>query len=523
MARLWLRELRSEVSRPLDGTENPRSPFWSPESDEIGFFSGGAMMRVAVTGGRPTTITRLPPGSRTTPTATWGADGTIVFQFSTGQGLSQVSIQTGGVRPATTFSPEDQTHFSPHFLGDGRRFIYHTVWGHRIGSVDGAEPRVFDFADGLGQGDATVGYVRGYLVSRRSGALVATPIDGRTLEASGASFRILDEIPASGRGDVPFSVSTNGVLAYWTRGIREPTVFRWIDRDGSISEPLTVPESHSGSDLASGDDRIVFSRFDTEDNLDVWIRDLNRGGEERITLDGNSAFPVWSPDGESIAYQSARAGPPDLFRYRLDGSGEERLTDDTAFQMMESWAPSGEALVFGQFNASSSADLWRLRLGDPGGPESEPLSAVNTEPGNEIKGQVSPDGRFIAYQSDASGRPEILVAGFPSGQPRRTVSVGGGRWPKWRADGQELFYASIERELMSVRIRATNASGFDVDPPERLFPFPAGVVSATGAVDDDRPFVPASDGERFLLLFRSDDPHADPIHIIVNWPALIEE
>lgn len=515
---LWLRALSSAAARPIPGTEGGHSPFWSPTSDAVGFFTATALMRVSVAGGGPATITRL--ARRTLyniDAATWGTGDVIVFQTRTGSPLSQVSVQSGSVRPATTYEPQDAIHLWPEFLPDGQRFFYISTQGLHMASIDGDDQVVLPASSDLwpdftGSGNV-MRYTPGYLLFRLDRGLSAIPFDGGTLDLSREPFRLLDRIPRSGAGAVPYSVSQNGVLVYWTRPDQEPAEFRWIDRDGSMSQPLTVPAVYTGFDLAPDGDRLAFSRNGDDGRRDVWVLRFANGSEERITLDGDSMTPLWSLDGRTLGFSSARANPPDLYRYVFASGIRESLYESTAATYPNAWEPGGGTMVFTREDGAG-ADIWRLDLDSL---EAEPLP-LDIGSNREGNGDVSTDGRWIAYETDASGEFEVVVAGYPSGQPRRTVSIGGGRWPQWQVEGEGLYYMSPENDLMEVRL-TLDGSTFEATAPETLFSVPR-VIAENPA---DGPFVAAPDGRRFLFLIRpEEDVDPEPIHVIANWTALID-
>ena len=228
--------------------------------------------------------------------ATWGGDDTIVFQTHANRGLSRVSIQDGSVSPATRLgASERDNHFWPRFLEDGRRFLSPGRGGLAVGSLESEEPsRLVDGWQGFG----TLGYTLGHVLYQQDGGLFARPFDERRLEFSGDPVRLLEEIPVSGPGQVPFSVSSNGVLVYWTHQGGEPREFRWIARDGTVSDPLTAPAEYSGWDLAADADRIVFSRFDDGGRRNIWLYDLARGDEQPITF-GSPDIKVGRSPGRS--------------------------------------------------------------------------------------------------------------------------------------------------------------------------------------------------------------------------------
>ncbi len=275
------------------------------------------------------------------------------------------------------------------------------------------------------------------------------------------------------------------------------------DRAGGIQRP--------GS--RSGRGRIAFSRFDVGGRRNIWVYDLARGDERPITFDGDSSAPLWSPDSESVVFTSARGRGPNLFREVLTKGTEERLTESARVQIPQSWDASGDGIVYLQVDPESGRDLWRLSVED-GHAESLALNTAF----DDYAGQVSPNGRWIAYASNQSGRQEVIVAGFPTGPPRPTISVTGGSHPEWRADGEELYYISQDDELMAVDVAVTE-TGFEAGTPRRLFSVRGRIdTSSRGEIDI---YAPASDGQRFLFLLRTENLVVPPLRVIVNWPSLM--
>jgi dipeptidyl aminopeptidase/acylaminoacyl peptidase len=295
-------------------------------------------------------------------------------------------------------------------------------------------------------------------------------------------------------------------------------VARWLNSDGRIATacyraPSFAPEWYGGQfaswDLGPDGEQVAVRRLDEGAGGTLWIRNLVRGDERVVTQDGDSMNPIWSPAGDSLVFASARGRPPDLFRTVLRDGTEELLTGGPAAMFPQSWDPTRDWIVYAFGDPQSGGDLWRLSLED-GGIEPLPLNTGF----DEGDGQVSPDGRWIAYVSNASGERRVVLAGFPSGQPRCPVSVGGGSVPRWRADGRELYYVSAGRQLMAVEVAPGDGACL-LGSPEPLFPL----------LDErnDDVYAPASDGQRFLFLTRAEDADVLPLRVILNWPALAEE
>ena len=276
-----------------------------------------------------------------------------------------------------------------------------------------------------------------------------------------------------------------------------------VRRDGAATDVITVPAFYNGFKLAPDNGRLVFSRFDTKGARDIWLRDLLRGGESKLTFDGDSMDPVWAPDGSRIAFASARGNPPNLFIRAVNGGEDERGTNSPSQHYPTSWSSDGSFIVYEVVASGTKSDLWLLRLQNT----TQEALALNT-PFNESAGKISPNGMWLAYVSDQSGRNEVWIASFPSGRILRQVSVDGGEAPEWRGDGRELFYVSAQRDLMAVSINPRN-SDVDLNVPTRLFPIGSTAYSAS------------LDGRQFLVAVNAPQSPPPPIHIVINWTALL--
>jgi Tol biopolymer transport system component/tRNA A-37 threonylcarbamoyl transferase component Bud32 len=501
---LWLRPLDSEIAQPLAGTEGADAPFWSPDGQWIGFYADGKLKKVRASGGSPATVADVPRSLL----ATWNGNDVIVLNSVVGEGLLRVSAQSGTLAPVTTLRSGEIWHLWPQFLKDGRRFVYAGSTGAGepiyVASLDGGEPRLLMDRDFNQR--STIGYAPGYILFARDAALFARPFDEERLEFSGEPVRVVDGIPISAQGRAPFAVSPSGVLAYSTLLVGERAVLKWFRRDGAPADAVASPARYSGLALSPDGRRLVFSRFDAIGGRDVWLRDLQQGVETKLTADGDSMRPIFSKDGASVVFSSARANPPNLYTRVLDGGGgDEQRSRSQLENYATSWSSDKAAIVYESMDPRTKSDLWSVRLEKN---EHAPLP-LNT-PFNESAGALSPDGRWLAYVHDGSGRAEVWVANFPSASIRRQVSGEGGEAPEWRGDGKELelFYVSPQRDLMSVALR-TDESGFATHTPKRLFHLGSAEYRAS------------ADGSRFLAAVPAAEPEITPIHIILNWPALL--
>ena len=508
-SRLWLRPLNQTEARPLAGTEGAAVPFWSPDSRSIGFFAAGNLLRLDVAGGAPQVLATL---TGLTSSGSWSADGTILFSRQAADRLWRVAATGGEPVAVTSLDPPRQvSHRAPHFLPDGRQFLFYAqgppeTMGIYLGSLDGGTPTRLMASDSAGAflpPDQVVFLRQGTLVARRldlaRGALTGDPV---TL----ADRVGVDEFARGG-----FAVSGAGPVAYRAAGgaSRQLT---WFDRTGKAVGVAGEPDAN---DLRypelSPDGRRVAMRRTVQGNADIWLLDLLRGGMTRLTFDtALDLNPVWSPDGSRIAFSSNRTGVLDLYLKPSNGSGAEaRLVESPNTKQSQDWSADGRWLVYYEVNLTTGRDLWAL---DMTSPDHTPRVVANT-PAEEVLAQFSPDGRWVAYQTNESGRFEVVVQPSPDAGGKWQVSTAGGVAPRWRADGKELYFLAPDATLMAVPVTAAGTS-FEAGTPVALFP--TRIVDG-GTVTQNRPqYAVARDG-RFLINQPVADATAAPITLILNW------
>jgi Tol biopolymer transport system component len=515
---LWIRDLESSRTRALDGTEGARAPFWSPDSRSVGFEADGKLRKVDLAGGPPETIVN-PGGSRFG--AAWSVNGTIVFHGALGGPLFRVT-RVGSTAVAVTHLDESRgelSHNWPHFLPDGRHFLFLSVnakppatqlWLAALDS-DWRVPLLDDVSN-------TVYVPPGYLLFTRQGALFAQPFDASKRVLVGDAMPLAEQVVRSAFG-VPngmstFSVSENGRLAY--RAARDEPL-SWLDRSCRVVAELGPPGQYSNPEISPDATRVAVAKLDPATGTsDVWVFDLQRGVGTPFTTDqGSESEPVWSPDGKELAYFSNRGGHFQLLAKASDSTtGERQLLD--GLMGVHDWSSDGRFIAYHgiALNTAGRPSLLAMR-GD-----AVPWTTLPQAPAaTQVAGAVSfsPDGRWIAYQGRESGRWEIYVTAYPSGAGKWPVSTAGGVEPRWRGDGRELFYIARDGSLMAVRI--SGQSPLQSSAPERLCQSPVtgerGPGAATGASYDVSP-----DGQRFLIAAASSSKaRSGPITILVNWPA----
>jgi eukaryotic-like serine/threonine-protein kinase len=508
--RLWLRALDTERQRVLAGTEDVNTPFWSPDSQWVGFFAGNSLKKIRVSSGVAQTVATHVSSYGG---ASWSVGDVILFPAATG-GLSRVSSQGG----TTSLVTKGEGHFWPQFLPDGEHFIYSTSAPARVmvGGL-GSEPHrtLMSFP----VRSSALAYAAGHVFYVQDRALFARPFDPNRLAFSGDAVRIQDGVSVVGNGRAPYSVSAAGVLAYWPDVIGEQAVLQWFDRDGRTSTGISTPAPYLGFALSPDGHQLLFSRMDANGGADLWLRDLSRNSEAQLTFDAASFTPQWSPDGSRLLFSGPGPGPPPkMFVRSVAGTGAVSRAGSAVLMpdFASSWSGDGGSIVSVRIDPVNRNDLWMHRLSD----DTDTRLAINT-PFNESHGKVSPDGRWLAYMSDESGQEEVWLASFPSGDGRRRVSVAGGTAPQWGEGGRELFYLTLDRKLMAVPIVPGAPNGGDIGTPTALFQVPNLIREGRLLMPTSNNYVAAPDGRRFLAAVSARDANVPPITIVVNWPAML--
>jgi eukaryotic-like serine/threonine-protein kinase len=500
--RLWLRALEAVTAQPLPGTENAEYPFWSPDSRSIGFFAGGKLKRIDITGGPPQEVTDAPTGRG----GAWNADGSILFAAANAGPLWRVAASGGEATAVTRIEPGHISHRFPWFFPDGRHFLFFVqgaTQGIYFGSLDRQESRRLVTNDTAGAWAPP-----NRLLFIRQGTLVATPFDVETGEITGTPTTVANSVSFDILFNLGgFSVSSEGRVAYRIGGA-ERNQLTWFERDG---KPVGTVGGLDGRNVQdpelSSDGRRVAVTSVMPDNQDVWLIDLVRGARTRFTFDaGFDGAPLWSPDGTRIAFRSNRKGAYDLYLKPSSGAGGEELLRESAGNKTPlSWSSNGGFLLFYQVDPKTSFDLWIQPLTGDGTP-SPWLSTPFTEAG----AQFSPDGRWVAYQSNESGQFEIYVQPFPAASAKWQISTQGGTMPRWRADGRELFFIATDAKLMAAAVTASGTT-FETAPPVALFQ--TRITGGSQIVKHQY----AVAGDRFLINEPAETSTTAPITLILNW------
>lgn len=503
--KIWLRRIDSAEARPLDGTDGATSMFWSPDARSLAFFAAGKLKRLeAAAGGAPVTICDVREGIG--QMGTWGADGRILFASVQGEALLEVSASGGPVtevrKPTGGGGPQRLTW--PLFLPDGRSYLFQASYPDDSGVVMFAPPageprRVLEVKSNVHYVDP------GYLLFASDNSLVARRFDPATGTVSGEPIVVSDKVTyfrSTGLAD--FSAARTGVVAFQPHG--DEARIALFDRSGRQTALVRPTGNYGTLSLSPDGRRVLFGKMDPRmSTLDVWMLELERGVETRVTNDPRTdAFPLWGP-ANTVIYSVAKGSAPRLFRRDFaTGTDQELSPAGLGLQSPTSVSADGRFILYEQRTPRGNFDLMVRRLAD------NTTIPFRESAADESDGRFSPDGRFVAYVSDESGRPEVMVAPFPAG-PGITVSAGGGHVPRWTPDGKELFFAASDGELMAVPIRATPA--IEVGQPARLF----STRMTDGRWGD---YVVTPEG-RFMVIVRTQIGSEQPMSVLVNWPQMV--
>jgi eukaryotic-like serine/threonine-protein kinase len=501
---LWLRSLDAVATRPLAGTDNAFYPFWSPDSRSIAFFASGRLNRLDLETGlvRPLAIAPNPLGG------SWNRDDTILFTPNFTGPIFRVAATGGDPEAVTHMEPGQASHMLPQALPDGRRFLYlgtgnasRRVYVGDLGG--GAAVRLLD-------ADAPAVYGSGQLLFIQQGTLFSQPFDPTSATLSGRPIAIAEQVPVDATsGLAPLSASASGAVVYRSGAAGSARQFIWFDRSGR--ELLNVGQSDRTvpqMSLSPEDRRLAFSRS-LDGNTDIWTLDLVRGVPSRLTFDpGSELQAVWSPNGSRIAFNSNRSGVFDLYLKSATDTPDELLLATPQNKAPNDWSLDGQFLLYRSPSLTTGFDIWALPMDG----DRKPFPVVQT-PYEERDGQFSPDGNWIAYQSNASGNVEIYIQPFRGGN-REPVSTHGGAQVRWRRDGKELFYIALDGRLMAVPIEVdTAAKKIRPGVPTPLF-----ATSVGGAIQGSltHQYAVAADGQRFLMSTIS-EVRTPAITVILNW------
>jgi Tol biopolymer transport system component len=513
---LWLYSLDAPEPVRVPGTEGARFPFRSPDSRHLGFFSGGKLKRIEASGGTPEILCDAPGGWG----GTWSSAGVILFApAQLGVGLHQVSGRGGVPTPVTSLDAArlEERHNFPRFLPDGRHFVFFARsaqpenTGIKLGSLDQPQTSF------LLRADTNAEYsTAGYLIFMRGEKILAQPFDAEARSLRG------DPVTLAERGNriissdySPMSVGADKWLIYQSAG-NPHTQLVWVDRSGKQFSTVGTPGYFRWLTLSPNGTQVVLERFEPQKvGHDIWSFDLLRETFDRLTSDSNTnIYPHWSPDGKHIAFNSNREGFVAIWQKGVNGSDdkEELVFKEAARPIfLHDWSGDGKYIIYMKAGEKTGYDLWLLPLS--GDRQPKPYLATQFE---ERWGKVSPDGRWLVYQSNESGRPEIYAQSFPELGRKVIVSKGGGTLPRWRRDGRELYYVAPDDKLMAVPVEP--GANISVGTPVALFD-----VGSYGRRNNRYVYDVSADGQRVLLLRPLEDATTRPLTVVQNWTELLKK
>ncbi|MDQ6799277.1 MAG: protein kinase [Acidobacteriota bacterium] len=506
---LWVRNIDSVAAQALAGTVGASYPFWSADGENLGFFADGKLKRVSATGGAVTALCDAPSGRG----GAWNREGTILFSPSQYDALYRVPASGGQPAPVTLLD-KALSHRWPAFFPDGRHFLYLQFSSAMarggsqeiyLASLD--QPR----GTVLMRANSQAIYVDpGYLLYIRDSNLMATPFDAQRLGVSGEPFPVADHAQMyKNTANGVFSASNSGVLAYQEGGSPPISHLTWYDRHGKALGTVGPPDDYEDPRLSPDGRHVAVTRRDPDTGIsNIWLYDTVSNAPTRFSYFPTfDHIPSWSTDGKRIVFDSNRNGVADIY-VKAFGGEEELLYRSPAVNQPTDWSPDGSQIVFQTFNPTTKWDLWTLSLPD------RRVAPLLREPANEKEGQISPDGKWIAYTSDEAGRPDVYVTRFPSMTGRWQISStgGGGSQPRWRRDGKEIFFLSADRKMMSAEVRADGAD-FSSSVPQALF-------QTRARYTGERCYDVSADGQRFAINTMVLDQTGSPIVVVLNWAAL---
>jgi DNA-binding winged helix-turn-helix (wHTH) protein/Tol biopolymer transport system component len=504
---LWIRALASDQVRPLAGTDGAIRPFWSPDDQSLGFFSGGRLKRIDLVTGSIQSIAAV--AASTDPGGAWSGRGVVMFN-GLRTGLFSIPATGGDVAVVTSLDPAAQevAHRFPQFLPDGRHFLFFidSVQPERRGTYVGS----LDAKERVRLVEQPAHYAPpGFLLYVRDRALLAQPFDAGRLQLTAAPSTLAANVSAPDRSNGALvSASPEMVVFSASRSVEHLV---WFNRAGQRLSAIDAPFGLRNPTFSRDEKRMLVAGFDDPERRGIWMVELERGSITRLTADGMRPFE--SPDGANVAFVSDRlAGVTDIYLRPTSARNDEA---DLVFRSTENksvcdWSPDGRSLLYVNTSPRTKADLWLLPIIGP----RQPVPLLQTS-FNELQGQISPDGRWIAYTSDESGSWQVYVQSFPALGAKRAISVGGGWDPHWRRDGKELFYVGADRSMMAVPIR--HGTPLEAGAATALFRAP---ISGVNVYRTD--YAVSGDGQRFLIDAIDGADKDDSISVIVNWLTAIK-
>jgi eukaryotic-like serine/threonine-protein kinase len=453
---IWIRPLSSLLPQPLAGTDDASLPFWSPDSRQIAFFADGKLRRISADGGSVTTLADAPSGRG----GAWGSSGVIIFAPDYNEVLYRVSAGGGLATRLTSFAnvPGD-SHRWPSFLPDGKHFLF-LARGRGYGDAQGSKQKDNDpgiYVGSLDSADSkfllhasrrAIFAYPNYLLYMQGANLMVRRFDTKRWLVSGEPTIVAESLQQDDIFGAPVSAADNGTLLYATATNSSGAALSWYSRMGKLADTVGVAPFNNIR-LSPDSSRLAASMLDEESGtLQIWMYDLRRKTSSRFTFDPvDHDDPVWSPDGQSVAFESVLGSSRQILRKRTDGSqAEESLWKDRGIVYLSSWSHDGKYIAYDKVEKGQQ-DIWILPLSG----DRKPFPYITSD-AIEHFADFSPDGKWVAYASNASGKEQVYLATFPEPHARFQVSVSGGSFPQWREDGKELFYFDPENNITAVPI-----------------------------------------------------------------------
>ncbi|MBK5291794.1 MAG: serine/threonine-protein kinase [Acidobacteriia bacterium] len=511
---LWIRRLDETDARQVPGTDGAIMPFWSPDSQWLGFVAGNELRKVDLRGGPAQRLADASPDPRG---ASWGRQDVIAFAPNNRSGIHTISTFEGDAKPVIIIPAKPGVPvFWPRFLPNGRDFLFFSrhanpaAGGTMVSGITGMAPRRIrasdweaDFAE------------PGFLLFIEGGSLMAQTFDAGKLEVKGEPFVVARHVAGASSGQSNFSISRNGVLAY-ASSITQNGRPALLDRTGVVKGFLGSPGDYVDLRFSPDGNRIAFGKVDPIYNTpDIWVHEIGRGTLSRLTADRFiEASPLWSPDGSQLIFRGNARGLIQVLRKpasMMGGEVEALSPSQVAAHaggfnyIPTNWASDGNYLIVG-LSGVTGFDIWAFSIKDQ-----KTAFPVANGRFNELNGNLSPDRRWLAYSSDETGRHEIYVQDFPRANEKMQISNSGGVEPRWRGDGKDLYYLSPDGKLMVVSVKSGDR--FSAEAPAALFP-----VRVSRDINPFRTnYAVSPDGQSFVVNTLTEEPRPTPIVVVTNW------
>jgi serine/threonine protein kinase len=506
--RLWIRTLDSQTARELQDTDGAKLPFWSPDTRSLGFFTNGDLRRIDVAGGAAAVLARAPDPRG----GAWNANGTIVFSPASAGPLQRITASGGTPEPLTTLTEGETSHRWPQFLPGGSTLLYYSQGRNNAIHVTTLD-RADDTKRVVGTRSQAVYFARpgerqGYLLWVVRDTLVAQSFNPETTELTGSVVTVPgteDVSSFSGTSRASVTASNDGTLLYSTGGSRYQLA--WFKPDGTALGTVGSADRYVGLRLSPDGAEAMVTISDATSRGDLWRVDLVRGARSRITSESRGWFAVWSPDGQQIAFSASNGMNPQTASARGAGQAQSLWTSDVAVYPSD-WSRDGQYLAYTEGRSDTSNDVWVFPMTG----ERKPTPLLQSM-FTEFHAQFSPDGRWLAFTSNESGRDDVYVQNLFDASTRRLVSSGGGSYPRWGPGGRELWYRAADGRLTTIPVR-TVGSSVELGTPRGILRLvdPPGIHAY--------PYDIAPDG-RILALIPATEG-APALTVLMNWQAALE-